>query len=638
MPAWAAQAWFDQGVDAELLEIQEFLVKHAPFEALPEKVLKELPRQLHTRYYKRDTEIVVAGTHNDEMFILRSGAVEVRDPNGGLVDRYDTGRCFGWASLLSDGVAPFTLTAIEDSLVLVMPGSLFRTLSHTEPMWSVFFQHSLSETMRMAVQAVHTAERGTAVLKTTVGELIRRDPLWVSPDVTIRAAAEKMRDERVSSLLVMEGDELVGIMTDRDLRGRVVAEGRDINQPVREIMTPDPIRADSGAMAFELLLSMVGKNIHHMPVTDAGRVVGMVTSTDLMRLERANPVYLAGDIQKMTSIEELVTVKPRIAQIVSQLVTEDATADDIARVVTAIGDTIERRLLELGEQRLGPAPGPYCWVSFGSGARLEQGLASDQDNGMILSDEMFAGEDAEAYRDYMRALATFVCEGLDACGYTACEDGIMASNDRFRQGISEWVESYRRWIRWPDPDALDHLLLLFDMRPIHGDARLFEALQRKVLSMTRADREFLTVITDHATSVHPPIGFFRGFVLETEGEHQDTLNLKIRGVRLVVDIARVYALAEGLPHANTQSRLSALEGTGRLGPERIANLKDAFEFISYVRTRHQANLVKDGGQPDNYVPPTELSQFEKRHLRDAFHIVRQAQGLLASTYTSGLHT
>ena len=623
-------------MEAELLEIQEFLVMHAPFEALPERVLKELPRQLRTRYYKRGTEIVGAGTHNDEMFVLRSGAVEVRDPNGGLVDRYDTGRCFGWAALLSDGVAPFTLTAIEDSLVLVMPGSLFRELSHTEPMWSVFFQHSLSETMRMALQAVHTAERGTAVLKTTVGRLVSREPLWVGPGVSIRAAAQKMRDERVSSLLIMEDERLVGIMTDRDLRGRVVAEGLDISRPVREIMTPDPISADAGAMAFELLLSMVARNIHHMPVTEGGAVIGMVTSTDLMRLERANPVYLAGDIQKMTSLEELAGVRPRIAQIVSQLATEDATADDIARVVTAIGDTIERRLLELGEHRLGPVPGPYCWISLGSGGRLEQGLASDQDNAMILSDRTWVGDDRDAYETYMRQLAEFVCEGLDACGYRSCTDGLMATTDRYRQDLTGWTESFRGWIDSPDLDDLEHLVLLFDMRPIHGDARLFEALQRKVLAMTRANRDFLALLTEQATSVHPPIGFFRGFVLETAGEHQDTLNLKVRGVRLVVDLARVYALAEGLPHVNTQSRLTALEGTGRLGPERIANLKDAFEFISYVRTRHQASQAKAGAEPDNFVPPNELSQFEKRHLRDAFHIVRQAQSLLAGTYTSSL--
>ena len=168
----------------------------------------------------------------------------------------------------------------------------------------------------------------------------------------------------------MSDDRLVGIMTDRDLRNRVVAEGRDLDRPVREIMTSDPISATVESMAFELLLAMVAKNIHHMPVTDAGRVVGLVSSTDLMRLERANPVYLAGDIQKMTTVEELASIRPRLAQIVVQLVTEDATADDIGRVVTAIGDAVERRLLELGEARLGPPPGPYCWVTLGAGARL----------------------------------------------------------------------------------------------------------------------------------------------------------------------------------------------------------------------------------------------------------------------------
>lgn len=617
---------------AELVEVQEFLVAHAPFEALPEKVLQELPRRLTTRYYKRDTEIVAAGAHNDEMFVLRSGAVELRDPHGGLVDRYDTGRCFGWAALLSDGIAPFTITAIEDSLVLVMPGEVFRELSRTQPMWTVFFQHSLSETMRMAVSAVHTAERGTAVLKTTVGELVRRDPLWVTPGTTIRSAAETMRDERVSSLLVMTDGELVGIMTDRDLRNRVVAEGRDIDQPVREIMTVDPISAPVESMAFELLLSMVAKNIHHMPVTDAGRVVGLVSSTDLMRLERANPVYIAGDIQKMTTVEELAAVQPRIAEIVGQLVTEDATADDIGRVVTAIGDTIERRLLELGEVRLGPAPGPYCWVTLGSAARLEHGLASDQDNALLLSDAALEGPDAATYRAYMEDLAAFVSDGLHACGYRYCEAGIMATNTEWRQGHSGWVETFRRWTRAPQDDAPAKLRAFVDMRPLHGDGRLFEELHRTVLTMAQESTRFLGHLAAEAVRVQPPIGFFRGFVLEKGGEHADTLDLKRHGVHLVVDLARVHALAEGLPQLNTQLRLSAIEGTGHLSPERVADLKDAFEFISYVRMRHQAAQVRAGAAPDDFVPPDELSQFEKRHLRDAFTIVRQAQAVVSSAY------
>lgn len=624
---------------AELVEVQEFLVAHAPFEALPESVLRGLPPRLTTRYYKRDTEIVAAGSHNDEMFVLRSGAVEVRDPHGGLVDRYDTGRCFGWAALLSDGVAPFTLTAIEDSLVLVMPGEVFRELSRTQPMWSVFFEHSLSETMRMAVRAVHTAERGTTVLKTTVGDIIRREPLWVTPGTTIRSAAETMRDERVSSLLVMEGGaagedpgRLVGIMTDRDLRNRVVAEGRDIDEPVSAIMTADPISAPVESMAFELLLSMVGRNIHHMPVTDGGRVVGLVSSTDLMRLERANPVYIAGDIQKMTTVEQLAGVRPRVAEIVGQLVTEDATADDIGRVVTAIADAIERRLIELAEVRLGPPPGPYCWVTLGSAGRLEHGLSSDQDHALILSDEVLAGPDGGVYADYLRELATFVSDGLDACGYRYCTAGLMATNDEMRQGLAAWTDTVAGWVRHPSDDTVHRVRSFFDMRPLHGDARLFDDLQRAALAETADSMPFLGHLAAHAARVQPPIGFFRGFVLEKGGEHADTLDLKDRGVRLVVDLARVYALAGGLPQVNTQLRLAAVEGTGRLSAERIADLKDAFEFISYVRLRHQARQVRAGAEPDDFVPPDELSQFEKRHLRDAFQIVRQAQSVLTTAY------
>ncbi|MCA1782948.1 MAG: putative nucleotidyltransferase substrate binding domain-containing protein [Dermatophilaceae bacterium] len=617
---------------AELLEVQEFLVAHAPFEALPERVLEELPPRLTTRYYKRDTEIVGAGGHNDEMFILRSGAVEVRDAHGGLVDRYDVGRSFGWTALLSDGIARFTIVAIEDSLVLVMPGDVFRELSRSQPMWTVFFQHTLSETMRMAVRAVHSSERGTTVLKTTVGQLIRRDPLWVTPETTIRTAAEKMRAERVSSLLIMTDGELVGIMTDRDLRNRVVAEGRSIEQPVSEIMTADPISATVESMAFELLLSMVAKNIHHMPVTDAGRVVGLVSSTDLMRLERANPVYIAGDIQKMTTVEQLAAIRPRIAEIVGQLVTEDATADDVCRVVTAIGDAIERRLLEIGEARLGPVPGPYCWVTIGAAARLEQGLASDQDNAMILSDAVLAGPDGAAYEAYLHDLATFVSDGLAACGYSYCDVGVMATNASCRQGVSAWVETFREWMESPEDALADHTRLFFDMRALHGDARLFDDLHRQVLGMTQTHARFLGRLAAQAVRAQPPIGFFRGFVLEKGGEHEDKLDLHARGVRLVIDLARVFALGDGLPQVNTRMRLTATESTGRLDAERIADLKDAFEFISYVRLRHQAGQVRAGSPPDDFVPPDELSQFEKRHLRDAFQIVRQAQAVLSAAY------
>lgn len=617
---------------AELLEVQEFLVAHAPFEALPEKVLTALPQRLSTRYYKRDTEIVRAGAHNDEMFVLRSGAVEVRDAHGGLVDRYDVGRSFGWTALLSDGVARFTIVAIEDSLVLVMPGEVFRELARTQPMWSVFFQHTLSETMRMAVRTVHSSDRGTAVLKTTVGELVRREPLWVAPETSIRAAAETMRDERVSSLLVMTRDRLVGIMTDRDLRNRVVAEGRDLDRPVSEIMTADPISATVESMAFELLLAMVAKNIHHMPVTDSGRVVGLVSSTDLMRLERANPVYLAGDIQKMTTVEELASIRPRLAQIVVQLVTEDATADDIGRVVTAIGDAVERRLLELGEARLGPPPGPYCWVTLGAGARLEQGLTSDQDNGLILSDDVLSGPDGPAYAAYMADLAAFVSDGLNACGYRYCADGVMATNDSWRQSVSGWEATFRRWVEDPSANTLAGVVLFFDLRALHGDPALFDELHRAVLSMTAASAGFLGRLTAMAVRHQPPIGFFRGFVLERGGEHEDTLDLWSRGVRLVVDLARVHALAAGLPQVNSQLRLSALEGAGTLSGERLTDLRDAFEFIAYVRLRHQAQQVRAGADPDDFVPPDELSQFEKRHLRDAFQIVRQAQAAVSAAY------
>ena len=211
----------------------------------------------------------------------------------------------------------------------------------------------------------------------------------VATSATVHEAAKVMSEHRVSSLLVMDGERLAGILTDRDLRTRVLAAGVDPGVGVTGVMTADPVTGGVDALAFEVLLEMVARHIHHLPIVDAaGRPVGIVTATDLLRLEQANPVYLAGDIARQPDVAGVARVSTRLPQVVQALVEQDASADDIGRVITAVGDAVERRVIALAEAELGPPPVPYCWVALGSRARLEQALAADQDNAIILDDAM----------------------------------------------------------------------------------------------------------------------------------------------------------------------------------------------------------------------------------------------------------
>ena len=436
-----------------------------------------------------------------------------------------------------------------------------------------------------------------------------------------------MKEHGASSLLVMDGEQLAGIVTDRDLRNRVLAVGVSPERPVREVMTAGPVVGDADALAFEVLLEMVGRNIHHLPILEHDLPIGVVTTTDLMRMVQASPVYVVGDIQKQSDVEGVATVSARLPAVVEALVGQDASADDIGRVVTAIGDAVERRLITLAEAELGGAPVPYTWVALGSRARLEQALAADQDNAIIISDEA-----TDADLAWFEELARRVSAGLVECGYPTCPGDVMATNPRWRLRLQDWRQEFATWLTQPVPDAILQASIFFDMRPVHGDSGLFPELHHDILARAPQSRLFLAHLAKAATLNEPPLGFFRGFVLAKEGEHADTLDIKRGGIGAVVELARVHALALGSPAVNTVARLQAAIAGGIMSEEKGADLTDAFEFISYVRLRHQAAQVREGRPVDNHVNPDQLSSFDKRHLREAFAIVRSAQSAMASRY------
>ncbi|TQM57316.1 DUF294 nucleotidyltransferase-like domain-containing protein [Humibacillus xanthopallidus] len=618
--------------DAEIPEVTDFLAEQAPFAAVPRTDLERLARRMTVRYARRGTLLMSVGRGNDEVFVVRSGAVQITDDSGTLVDRGEEGTAFGTTAL--DGrPSRFDVEAIEDSLLLVLPSAAFHELATAHPAVGDFFSQQRASRLRHALQAMPHAQRRTAVLQTRLRDLVRREPITTTGDATVREAAQLMAREQVSSLLVVDGGRLTGIVTDRDLRTRVLAAGLDSSTPVSAMMTADPVTAGPDDIAMELILEMTSRNIHHMPVvggTDGRTPLGMLTSTDLMRLERANPIHLVGDIAKADDLGTLVVLSQRLPRIIDQLVHEDATADGIGRIVTAVGDALEQRLIGLAERELGPSPTAYAWVVLGSQARLEQGPGSDQDNALVISDDA-----TPADLPWFEALARFVVEGLVACGYPRCPGDVMATNPQWRRPLREWRRTFTQWIDEPVPDAILRSAIFFDLRTVHGDDTLVEELREQIRRSAPRGTRFLAHLARNAAANEPPLGFFRGFVLEREGAHKDTLDLKRGGFHAVVEVARVHALSRGLPQVSTSSRITAAAGAGGLSDETAADLHDAFEFIRYVRLLHQAKQIRAGEPPDNFVAPSELSSFEKRHLRDAFQVVRSAQQTILHSHPLG---
>jgi CBS domain-containing protein len=617
-------------MDVELIEIREFLASHPPFDQLPEDLLDKLPQQISIRYLRRGSPFPPAEHTDGNLFLVRSGAVDVRNQRGDLVEKYAEGdlytsRCAG------DENTPSAVAA-EDTLVYEIPCARITALREQSHAFNHHFEASVTARLRNALYSLQQRPGSSSALMTVeVADLVTRPPVCARSDTSIRQAAEIMSQNKVSALLIADDDQLLGLVTDRDMRSRCLAKGLSSDQPVSDIMTRKIYKVSKDTPGFEALITMTRLNVHHLPVMDRERLIGLVSTTDLIRHQSANALFLVGDIYRSASVERLVEISRQLPETQAQMALAGATATHIGQAVSAITDAFTIKLLTLAERELGPPPVPYAWVVGGSQARREQSAHSDQDNGMILSDD-FRPKEHDAY---FAALATRVCDGLNDCGYVYCPGNVMATNPKWRQPYKAWRKYFDTWINKPAPMALMLASVFFDLRHLHGDESLLQKLQKKVLKHTQKNRIFLAYMTANALKHRPPLGFFRNFVLIHGGEHDNTLDLKHRGIVPVIDLARVAALSAGIPEINTLERLREAGKVNALSRTGAANLEDAFELIGTLRTQHQARQIRAGQQADNYLRPEELSPLERSHLKDAFGVIDTVQEALGQRYQAG---
>jgi CBS domain-containing protein len=337
------------------------------------------------------------------------------------------------------------------------------------------------------------------------------------------------------------------------------------------------------------------------------------------------------DLRDCATAGDLSRVAARVPAMIGEMLDAGRTVQEIGYAVSDVADNITTRLLEIAEAKLGPPPVRYAWLAAGSQGRRELTAGSDQDNGIVLDDSFRGG----TQRAYFRALAGFVCDGLHQCGYVYCPGEMMAMNERWCQTLSVWRGYFSEWIEQPQPKALMLSSVCFDFRSIGGDPALFDRLHDLVLRKTERNTIFLAYLASNAISREPPIGFFRNFRLTRGGEHDGTMDLKINGITPIVELARVHALATGIPEVNTFRRLEALGAAGTLSEPGTAEMIEALELIGSLRLRHQVGMARQGRRPDNHVPLVELSSAERKRLRAAFVSVATMQSSMASKYQHG---
>jgi len=591
-----------------------FLESVHPYDALPQDELARVAGSFGRREIAAGSTIYSVGDPMEGLFLIKRGAIEVLDASGGLVSLLGPRNSLGERGLMRDGIAVTTARATEDSVVLMLPEPEFRRLIAGYAAFERFFHRGRSQEAREA-----------DISTRKVSDLIARAPVAVTPETTIRQAAQVMRDANVSCLAVAVEGVLQGIVTARDFTNRVLAAGVDPGQPISTVMARDPLVLSPDSLGSDILHTMLEHRIGHLPVVDDGKLVGMITQTDLTRFQAMSSALLVRDAATAQTVEELARATASIPKLLVQLVGGNHAHTVVTRLITDVADTVTRRLLTMAEAALGPAPVPYLWAACGSQGRQEQTGVSDQDNCLIIDD---AATDVDMA--YFADLAKFVSDGLDATGYFYCPGDMMATNPQWCQRQSVWRGYFQKWVTTPDPMAQMLASVMFDLRPIGGKTSLFTELQAETLEMAARNSIFVAHMIQNGLKHSPPLGLLRGFATIRSGEHKNTIDLKHSGVVPVTDLGRIYALIGQLPAVNTRARLEGAAEAGVISPSGARDLLEAYDLIADTRLEHQLRRVKAGLKADNFIQPSDLSDFERSHLRDAFVVVRTMQSAIGS--------
>lgn len=633
--------------DSMILTVASRLGRHPPFDRLEPELLQRIASRVRIRYLERDEIVFEEGqTARPEFYVVVKGEVAVSQQVDGstvLVDVCDDGDIFGVRALLAERKYAARTQAKDDTLLYVLPKDLLDELMRDEPRVAIYFAAGFAADLpqRMdanrleAVRAARLHERAND----TRDDVLRVDPvrdvLTCRADTTIRHAASLMSQRNVGSILVVDDERRpIGIVTDSDLRSKVVSQARDVSGLISDIMSSPVLTIDDQTTLSSLIATVMKKHVHHFAVTEDSTsstpVVGIVSEHDILKTQGSHPTVILTEISRAKTRKHLRALRDQAEDLLRRYLKEEVGMGFLSNMITEINDTLIRRaihlsLIELAELG-GKPPVPFCWLALGSEGREEQLLRTDQDNAIVYADLQ---DEETGAQEFFLELGKRIVDTLVEAGFSRCPGDVMASNPKWNQPLSTWKSYFSDWIREPEKIAVMHTNIFFDLRPVHGDDTLAHALKSHIFERIKTDRAFLAFFAQNATQNPAPLSFFRNMIVERSGEHRDAFDIKARAMMPLADAARVLIYDLGINiYGSTAERWQRIaevdEALARLSSEAAM----AYEIL--MRIRAMEGLER--GSSGRYVHIKELNKLERQTLRNTFSVVKDVQLMLTSRY------
>jgi CBS domain-containing protein len=596
-------------------EITDFLRGFPPFETATEETLEAVEEATEIEFFPVGSFVLRSGeSSSGHAYVLRTGHAELID-GGRVIDVVGPGDVVGLSSMLTDLPPGLDVRAAEDLLVYrVDADAMLPLLSGRRGLRFV------AEMMRSRTQSRRPADRLSEPSSPALSDIARR-AVVVQETVSLRDVVRLMHQEDASSAVAVGDDGTFGIVTDHDLRNRVLAVGRDLADAVSTVMTHPARTVPLDATADDAVLVMLKYGVRHLPVLAAdGSLVGVIEEVDLLAAQERAPLRLRRAIARAVDLGEVQKVSTVLLPGIVEAHRAGRAPDSVTRTYSILVESLVSRVIALMLAERGNPPVPFAWLVTGSVARCEMVPSSDLDS-LVVWDGRDSDEEAQGG---MLSFASDVLDVLAGCGVRHDTNGVRADDLRFSRSVGAWRDAVHRWAADPTVDqGAIYLAALVDATPVWGD-ELWNPV-RAELDTARGTQLVRRVFGQVAAAHRPPTGFVRDLVIEASGEHRGTLDLKGGGLAPIVDIARYVAVLCGSSRPDTLSRLEAARSSGVLPEQEVDDLREAFLFLTSVRLEHQIALIAEGREPDDHLAPSELASLTRRHLRDALRVIARAR-------------
>ncbi len=623
-------------------EVIDFVKRIPPFQFLEEVTLTDISREVLMEFYPKGTIILYQGGPPPEyLYVIKKGEVKVAITNNDeevFVDYRGEGDLIGYMLIFSNEKSRATVTAVEDTICYLFKRKNIQKLLYTNPNVSEFFHKSFlikyfDKTFEKIQDKSPIYGCGDRILFTMkVGELATKNVVTASQEISIQEAAQIMSNKKISSLILLDNKGLPsGIITDRDLRDKVVAKGMNTLEPVNKIMSSPKVIADVNEFCFDAVLRMIKHNVHHLLVMKDGRLRGIVTNHDLMVLQGTSPISIVRDIENQNTIEGLIPVSNKINNIAGLLLNEGIKASNFTRIFTEINDRLIKKILEIAKERIGASPLPFCWVVFGSEGRKEQVFKTEQNNALIYEDPS-SPKMAEIAHEYFSKLTLFVINALINCGYPLSLNNLVASNPEFCKSFSEWGKYLSNILDKPFLKGESNPAIFFDSRAVYGDSKLLDSLKTFMFSKVKKEKTFFENMAAMAIRNKPPAGLLKASVIDKNGIREDKLDLKSRALNPVIEIVRLFAIEKEIKETSTIERINSLREKHSLVNKYADELLHSFEFIMLLIIKHQFEQSKFQKEINSLIDPDELSGLEKRIAKEIFQFISKLQKIISELY------